>query len=238
MSLLHPTITVLHEFIVIQMPHQSRIRTEHSRHSLRHGPGKTPTQQLCWHNEHQAPGVLCTRLAQEVWIVVQAPVLQHLEGVEWDTCVKTEYLVSIDVEHTHHQYRACETSENPDWQDETVEQTPACWKSSNTNARVVAFSCFGPHIWNSLPQDHRHCSILSSFKVKLKSFLFSQYLQWEFTYVPVFSCLTVVVRVSAGNRRDGGWGEREYVCMWDEEGWREGCRGRCVCVFVCVYILA
>ena len=31
------------------------------------------------------------------------------------------------------------------------------------------FSCFGLHIWNSLPQDLRH------FKAKLKTFLFSQY---------------------------------------------------------------
>ena len=31
------------------------------------------------------------------------------------------------------------------------------------------FSCFRPHIWNSLPQDLRHCSTLSSFKAKLKS---------------------------------------------------------------------
>ena len=37
------------------------------------------------------------------------------------------------------------------------------------------FSCFGPHIWNSLPQDLRCCSTLSSFKAKLKTFLFSQY---------------------------------------------------------------
>ena len=29
------------------------------------------------------------------------------------------------------------------------------------------FSCFGLHIWNSLPQDLRHCSTLSSFKAKL-----------------------------------------------------------------------
>ena len=29
--------------------------------------------------------------------------------------------------------------------------------------------------WNSLPQDIRHCSTLSSFKAKLKTFLFSQY---------------------------------------------------------------
>ena len=39
----------------------------------------------------------------------------------------------------------------------------------------LTFSCFGPHIWNSLPQYLRHCSTLSSFKVKLKIFLFSQY---------------------------------------------------------------
>ena len=37
------------------------------------------------------------------------------------------------------------------------------------------FSCFGPRIWNSFPQDLRHCSTLSSFKAKLKTFLFSQY---------------------------------------------------------------
>ena len=37
------------------------------------------------------------------------------------------------------------------------------------------FSCFGPHIWNSFPQDLRHCATLSSFKAKLKTFLFSQY---------------------------------------------------------------
>ena len=35
-----------------------------------------------------------------------------------------------------------------------------------------AFSCSGPHFRNSLPQDLRHCSTLSSFKAKLKTFLF------------------------------------------------------------------
>ena len=56
--------------------------------------------------------------------------------------------------------------------------TPACWKSNNTNARLMAFApshAFGSHIWNSLPQDLRHCSTLSSFKAKLETFLFSQY---------------------------------------------------------------
>ena len=35
------------------------------------------------------------------------------------------------------------------------------------------FSHFGPHIWNNLPQDSRHSAALSSFKSKLKTFLFS-----------------------------------------------------------------
>ena len=39
---------------------------------------------------------------------------------------------------------------------------------------LCIFSCFGPYIWNSLPQDLRHCSTPSSFKAKLKTFLFSQ----------------------------------------------------------------
>ena len=38
-----------------------------------------------------------------------------------------------------------------------------------------AFACLGPHIWNSLPQDLRHCSTLPSFKARLKTFLFSHY---------------------------------------------------------------
>ena len=39
-------------------------------------------------------------------------------------------------------------------------------------SHLLSFS--GPHIWNSLPQDLRHSSTLSSFKAKLKTF-FSQY---------------------------------------------------------------
>ena len=47
------------------------------------------------------------------------------------------------------------------------------YKSKTHSFRT--FPCFGPYIWNSLPQDLRHCSTLSSFKAKLKTFLFSQY---------------------------------------------------------------
>ena len=62
-----------------------------------------------------------------------------------------------------------------------------------------AFSCFGPHIWNSLPQDLRHCSTMSSFKVKLKTFLFSQYfhpnISTQFLLVIVCVCVCVCVWV-------------------------------------------
>ena len=66
--------------------------------------------------------------------------------------------------------------------------TPSCTLRSSSDTHMLeiqqykckahgfhTFSCFGPHIWNSLPQDLRHCSTLSSFKAKLKTFLFSQY---------------------------------------------------------------
>ena len=66
--------------------------------------------------------------------------------------------------------------------------TPSCTLRSSSDTCMLeiqqykrktqcfrTFSCFGPHIWNSFPQDLRHCSTLSSFKAKLKTFLFSQY---------------------------------------------------------------
>ena len=37
------------------------------------------------------------------------------------------------------------------------------------------FTYFGPSVLNSLPQDIRECSTLTSFKTNLKTFLFSQY---------------------------------------------------------------
>ena len=65
------------------------------------------------------------------------------------------------------------------------------------------FSSFGPHFWNSLPQDLRHCSTLSSFKAKLKTFLFSQYFHPNIHQYPVSAshcvcvCLCVCVCVRA-----------------------------------------
>ena len=66
--------------------------------------------------------------------------------------------------------------------------TPSRTQRSSSDTRILkihqykpkihgfrTFSCFGPHIWNSLPQDLRHCSTLSYIKAKLKTFLFSQY---------------------------------------------------------------
>ena len=61
------------------------------------------------------------------------------------------------------------------------------------------FSCFAPHIWNSLPQDLRHCSAFSSFKAKLKIFLFSQYFCPQLISIPSFcysQCKCVCVSFS------------------------------------------
>ena len=56
--------------------------------------------------------------------------------------------------------------------------TPACWKSNNTNARLMASALslaldptFGIHSHKTLDT----ASTLSSFKAKLKTFHFSQY---------------------------------------------------------------
>ena len=75
--------------------------------------------------------------------------------------------------------------------------TPACWKSSNKNAchGFCAFSCFGPHIWNSLPQDLGHYSTPSSFEAKLKTFLFSQYFHPNWYQYPVSATVIVCVCV-------------------------------------------
>ena len=60
--------------------------------------------------------------------------------------------------------------------------TPSCALCSSSDTHMLkiqqykhkthgfrTFSCFGPHIWNSLPQNLRHCSTLSSFKAKHSS---------------------------------------------------------------------
>ena len=46
------------------------------------------------------------------------------------------------------------------------------YKRKTHGFRTSSVSCFGPHIWNSLPQDLRHGSTPSSFKAKLKTFRF------------------------------------------------------------------
>ena len=45
------------------------------------------------------------------------------------------------------------------------------------HTRTHAHTTFGPYVWNSLPQDLRHFSTQSSFKAKLRTFRFSQYLR-------------------------------------------------------------
>ena len=95
---------------------------------------------------------------------------------------------------------------------------------SCTDARVMAFTCSLavtrssslPHIWNSLPQDLRHCSTLSSFKTKLKTFLFSQYFHPNYYQYPVSATVSVCVRACV------------RACV-------RVCVCACVCVCVCVY---
>ena len=66
--------------------------------------------------------------------------------------------------------------------------TPSCALGSSSDTRMLkiqqykrkthgfrTFSCFGPHVCSSFTQYLRHCLTLSSFKDKLKTFLFSQY---------------------------------------------------------------
>ena len=48
-------------------------------------------------------------------------------------------------------------------------------QSSSTNARLVAFALSFALDPTFVPQDFRHCSTLSYFKARLKTFLFSQY---------------------------------------------------------------
>ena len=57
------------------------------------------------------------------------------------------------------------------------------------------FPCFGPHIWNLLPQDRKHYSTPSSFKAKMKTFLFSQHFRPNKYQYPVSATVIVCVCV-------------------------------------------
>ena len=59
------------------------------------------------------------------------------------------------------------------------------------------FSCFGPHIWKSPPQDLRHCSTLSSFKAKLKNLPLLTVFSSQLISVPSF-CYSQCVCVCGG----------------------------------------
>ena len=57
------------------------------------------------------------------------------------------------------------------------------------------FSCFGPHIGNNLPQDIRHSATLSSFKSKLKTFLYSEYFSYATLSITPISLYSVLLCV-------------------------------------------
>ena len=59
------------------------------------------------------------------------------------------------------------------------------------------FSHFGPHIRNNLPQDIRHSATLSSFKSKLRTFLYSEYFSYATLSITPISLYSVHVCVHA-----------------------------------------
>ena len=95
--------------------------------------------------------------------------------------------------------------------------TPACWKSSNTNARLMAFAlslASGPHIWNSLPQDLRHCQPCHLLKPN------SQYFRPKIISIPSF-CYSQCVCVCV------------CACVW---ACVRACVRVCECACVCVCV--
>ena len=65
------------------------------------------------------------------------------------------------------------------------------------------FSRSGPHIWNSLPQDLRHCSTLSSFKANgepssSRSIFIPNNISTQFLLQSVCVCMCVCVCVCVG----------------------------------------
>ena len=72
-----------------------------------------------------------------------------------------------------HVYTPSRTLRSPDTRMLEIQQ----YKRKTRGFRT--FSCFGPHICNSLPQDLRHCSTLSSFKGQVQG------LGWFLTRFPL-----------------------------------------------------
>ena len=83
-----------------------------------------------------------------------------------------------------------------------------------------SFSCFGPHIWNSLPQDVRHSNCIPSLKNRLKTYLFSEHFNWVLlsfapTVSTVFACVWRVCVCVGGVCVDGWVGVYIYsfLCL-------------------------
>ena len=54
-----------------------------------------------------------------------------------------------------------------------------------------AFSYIAPVLWNSLPEDRRSCKSLTTFKSKLKTFLFKRFFFKLTLYYIIIFCLIV-----------------------------------------------
>ena len=75
--------------------------------------------------------------------------------------------------------RGAHQSDSPHDRQHPRDNTPMTETHPTLNLQLhikYYFSWFRPSLlWNSLPKDLRHCSTPSLFKIKLKTFLFSQY---------------------------------------------------------------
>ena len=142
------------------------------------------------------------------------PLLQKLHWLPISECIK--YKVACMYFH------AINGSDPPYLSELLHIYTPSCMLCSSSDRPMLkiqqykckthgfhTFTYFGQYVWNSLPQDMRCCSTLSSFKTKLKTFLFFTVLPFQLTSV-ASSLITNHISVSV------------CVCV-------------CVCVFLCVH---
>ena len=116
------------------------------------GTPSTPTQQLSWKKLH--------------WLIFSERIKYKVACMCFSAMHGSGPAYLSELLHVYIPSRTLRPS--TDTHMLTIEQ----YKRKTHDFRT--FSRFGPHIWNSLPQDLSHCSTLSSFKAKLKTSLFSQ----------------------------------------------------------------
>ena len=107
----------------------------------------TPTQHLSWKKLH--------------WLPISERIKYNVACMYFSAISGSGPAYLSELLHVYTPYRTLRSSS-----DTRMLEIQQC-KHKTHGFRT--FSCFGPHIWNSLPQDLRHCSTMSSFKTKLKT---------------------------------------------------------------------